>query len=118
MAVARMVAFGEYECDGTASTMKGRDHKDATDLVVQGCDVYNGEETGETAATVTSATGIANASGPKVMGFKPNQSAQAHGLGIEAEMAPTLKAAAAVTTSPLSSHGTATQLPRRARTCR
>ena len=31
------------------------------------CDVYNGEETGETAATVTSATGIANASGPKVM---------------------------------------------------
>jgi DNA (cytosine-5)-methyltransferase 1 len=34
---------------------------------VRGCDVYNGEETGETAATVTSATGIANASGPKVM---------------------------------------------------
>ena len=31
------------------------------------CDVYNGEETGDTAATVTSATGIANASGPKVM---------------------------------------------------
>ena len=34
--------------------------------VVTGCDVFNGEETGETAATVTSATGIANASGPKV----------------------------------------------------
>jgi DNA (cytosine-5)-methyltransferase 1 len=30
---ARMVAFGEYECDGTASTMKMRDYKDATDLV-------------------------------------------------------------------------------------
>ena len=35
--------------------------------VVTGCDAYNGEETGETAATLTSATGIANASGPKVM---------------------------------------------------
>ena len=32
-------------------------------------DVYNGEVTGDTAATVTSATGIANASGPKVVGW-------------------------------------------------
>ena len=86
-----MRAFGDYEVDETASAIKERDHKDSTDLVVQGCDVYNGEETGETAATVTSATGIANASGPKVMGFKPNQSAKAHGLGIETEMAPTLE---------------------------
>lgn len=30
---ARMVAFGEYVDDGTASTMKQRDYKDATDLV-------------------------------------------------------------------------------------
>ena len=30
----RMVAFGEYSDDGTASTMKARDYKDATDLVV------------------------------------------------------------------------------------
>jgi DNA (cytosine-5)-methyltransferase 1 len=28
-----MVAFGEYEVDGTASAMKARDYKDATDLV-------------------------------------------------------------------------------------
>lgn len=32
---ARMVAFGEYQDDGTASTMKSRDYKDATDLVAQ-----------------------------------------------------------------------------------
>jgi DNA (cytosine-5)-methyltransferase 1 len=32
---ARMVAFGEYVDDGTASTMKSRDYKDATDLVTQ-----------------------------------------------------------------------------------
>jgi site-specific DNA-cytosine methylase len=30
---ARMVAFGEYVEDGTASAMKARDYKDATDLV-------------------------------------------------------------------------------------
>ena len=31
---ARMTAFGEYTRDNTASTIKQRDHKDATDLVV------------------------------------------------------------------------------------
>ena len=41
--------------------------------VVTGCDVYNGEETGETAATVTSATGIANASGPKVCSWNGDE---------------------------------------------
>jgi site-specific DNA-cytosine methylase len=30
----RMVAFGEYDTDGTASAIKARDWKDATDLVV------------------------------------------------------------------------------------
>lgn len=33
---ARMVAFGEYSDDGTASTLKSRDYKDATDLVTHG----------------------------------------------------------------------------------
>lgn len=32
----RQVAFGEYACDETASTMKARDYKDATDLAVHG----------------------------------------------------------------------------------
>jgi len=32
----RMQAFGQYANDGTASTVKARDHKDATDLVVSG----------------------------------------------------------------------------------
>lgn len=34
--VYRMVAFGEYAEDGTASTIKQRDYKDATDLVTTG----------------------------------------------------------------------------------
>ncbi|HBM7662266.1 TPA: DNA cytosine methyltransferase [Enterobacter asburiae] len=35
----RMVAFGEYSSDETASTVKARDHKDATDLAVTYSDV-------------------------------------------------------------------------------
>ena len=34
---ARMVAFGEYDCDGSASTVKSRDYKDATDLIAFDC---------------------------------------------------------------------------------
>ncbi len=30
----RMRGFGDYECDGTASALKARDYKDATDLVL------------------------------------------------------------------------------------
>lgn len=35
----RMTAFGEYSSDGTASTVKARDYKDATDLAVTYSDV-------------------------------------------------------------------------------
>jgi DNA (cytosine-5)-methyltransferase 1 len=35
LVAARMVAFGEYIDDNTASAMKARDYKDATDLVAQ-----------------------------------------------------------------------------------
>jgi DNA (cytosine-5)-methyltransferase 1 len=30
-----MRGFGDYECDGTASALKARDYKDATDLVAE-----------------------------------------------------------------------------------
>jgi len=33
---ARMRGFGDYKCDGTSSTVKARDFKDATDLVAYG----------------------------------------------------------------------------------
>ena len=33
---ARMRGFGDYDCDGTASTVKARDYKDATDLIAYG----------------------------------------------------------------------------------
>ena len=59
--------------------------------VVTGCDVFNGEETGDTAATVTSATGIANASGPKVMSFAPSDLKRGFGQKPEIELSGTLK---------------------------
>ena len=36
----RMVAFGEYSDDGTASAMKARDYKDATDLVARPISIH------------------------------------------------------------------------------
>ena len=58
----------ESDVSGTITRNTGSSGKTQTPaLVAQGADVYNGEVTGDTAATVTSATGIANASGPKVV---------------------------------------------------
>lgn len=36
---ARMRGFGDYDCDGTASALKARDYKDATDLVASNLSV-------------------------------------------------------------------------------
>lgn len=43
---ARMRGFGDYECDGTASALKARDYKDATDLIA-----FPAEMSGTQAAT-------------------------------------------------------------------
>lgn len=47
----RMTAFGEYSQDGTASTLKQRDYKDATDLIATYDMRGNGD--GETVGTLT-----------------------------------------------------------------
>jgi len=60
----------ESDVSGTITRNTGSSGETQTPaLIAQGVDVYNGEVTGDTAATVTSATGIANASGPKVVGW-------------------------------------------------
>ena len=60
----------ESDVSGTITRNTGSSGETQTPaLIAQGADVYNGEVTGDTAATVTSATGIANASGPKVVGW-------------------------------------------------
>ena len=40
MIAVRMVSFGEYVDDGTASAMKARDYKDATDLLAQPISIH------------------------------------------------------------------------------
>lgn len=56
-----------------ASTGSSGFHEMNHPVVAIGVDVYNGVQTGDVAATVTSATGIANASGPKAIAFHPTQ---------------------------------------------
>jgi len=53
MAAFRMTAFGQYSDDDTASTLKQRDYKDATDLVAHAFKVRGGSEveTGEQGGT-------------------------------------------------------------------
>ena len=63
-------SFGGYEqgC-GTLRSQGGDLGGGSETLLTQGADVYNGELTGEVAPTVTSATGISNASGPKAISW-------------------------------------------------
>ena len=64
--------------------------------VAVGTDLYNGAITGDVAATMSTAGSTSSKTGPTVMqavgAFKPGQSAQAHSIGYESEMAPTLEA--------------------------
>ena len=69
----RMQAFGEYADDQTASSMKARDYKDATDLVsvttmkTVGTDMFNGAITGDVAAPMTNRGSDGTGTGPTVM---------------------------------------------------
>lgn len=53
-------------------------------------DVYNQTVDGDIAPSLTAASGGSNTSGPKVMGFKPRNSAKARSLGCEEQIAPTI----------------------------
>ena len=77
----RLVSFGEYSDDGTASTMKSRDYKDATDLVT----VYEAhpadsriKDMGDVCQTVTSRWGTGGGDTPLV--------AQPESYGIQGNM--------------------------------
>lgn len=77
----RLVSFGEYSDDGTASTMKSRDYKDATDLVT----VYEAhpadsriKDMGDVCQTVTSRWGTGGGNTPLV--------AQPESYGIQGNM--------------------------------
>lgn len=71
----RMQAFGEYADDQTASAMKARDYKDATDLVsvttmkTVGTDMFNGAITGDIVVPLTNRAD-GTGTGPTVMQSK------------------------------------------------
>jgi DNA (cytosine-5)-methyltransferase 1 len=64
----RLVAFGEYADDGTASTLKARDYKDHTDLIVYETHPADSrvKEMGEVCQTVTSRWGTGGGNVPLV----------------------------------------------------
>ena len=66
---ARMTAFGEYQIDGTASAMKARDWKDATDLVAQPVSAYSIRE--DAKANTFSATELEVANALKALQPSP-----------------------------------------------
>ena len=86
-------------CGEVAGTVSSKWHKgtggpsgdECYNLVsTQGVDVYNGQMTGEVAASVTSASGISNATGPKVIGFRRSE-LRLQGKLTSVDIAPTLK---------------------------
>jgi site-specific DNA-cytosine methylase len=100
-AVAQPIAFSGCD-DGmdsqinVAPTMRIAGNAQGNLAVAVGTDLYNGNITGDVAATMGTPGSSSNASGPTVKqpvgAFKPGQSAQAHSIGYESEMAPTLEA--------------------------
>ena len=116
----KVIAQGEYQgkpldqsvadtvCSKWSKGSGGPAGSETGNMITQGADVYNGELTGETAVTVTSATGIANASGPKAiswngdvtpkasedkksMSFAPSDITRGFGQKPEVELSGTLK---------------------------
>ena len=87
-------SYGGYERGCGTLRSEGGDIGGGSETlaVAQGADVYNGEVTGDTAATVTSATGIANASGPKVVGQVNMQGSKSNALCDEGDTAYALNA--------------------------
>jgi site-specific DNA-cytosine methylase len=105
---ARMVAFGEYSIDGTASAMKARDYKDATDLVAQPMVVHGTQD--PCVSDIAFAQGRNNG-GENVL-MQPvaysmiTANTGSNGLGVSQEIAPTLdRAQPAAVAQPINIYG-------------
>ena len=79
--------------------------------VAMGTDLYNCSITGDVSMTLKRGDGNPAINQPTVMqpvgAFKPGQSAQAHSIGYENEMAPTLEAGSGGNNKPAVHHGMA-----------
>ena len=74
LVTARMRGFGDYEADGTASTVKARDHKDATDLIAFSANDSGNDAGFEVSPTLRSGNG-GGQTGPAVA-FAQNQAGE------------------------------------------
>jgi DNA (cytosine-5)-methyltransferase 1 len=96
----RLVAFGEYADDGTASTLKARDYKDHTDLIVYETHPADSrvKEMGEVCQTVTSRWGTGGGNVPLVQSIAiqdvSGRDKKQNGRGWNDEVMYTLDAAA------------------------
>jgi DNA (cytosine-5)-methyltransferase 1 len=100
VATNRLVAFGEYADDGTASTLKARDYKDHTDLIVYETHPADSrvKEMGEVCQTVTSRWGTGGGNVPLVQSIAiqdvSGRDKKQNGRGWNDEVMYTLDAAA------------------------
>ena len=87
----RLVAFGEYSDDGTASTLKARDYKDHTDLIVYETHPADSrvKPMGDTCQTVTSRWGTGGGNVPLVQSIGFTQCDAARDVGDD--VSPTLR---------------------------
>ena len=91
VAAARMVAFGEYVEDGTASSLKARDYKDATDLVTCIHGTQDPCISDNTAFALGRNNGQENV--VAIGAFKAGQGSAAGGIAFDEHVSPTLSAA-------------------------
>jgi DNA (cytosine-5)-methyltransferase 1 len=95
VATNRLVAFGEYADDGTASTLKARDYKDHTDLIVYETHPADSrvKEMGEVCQTVTSRWGTGGGNVPLVQSYSIREDAKANNFSATPlEVTPALQA--------------------------
>ena len=91
----RLVAFGEYSTDGTASTLKARDYKDHTDLIVYETHPADSrvKPMGDVCQTVTSRWGTGGGNVPLVGAYSIREDAKANNFSATPlEVTPALQA--------------------------
>ena len=98
LVTARMRGFGDYECEGTASALKARDYKDATDLIAFSANDSGNDAGFNVSPTLRSGNG-GGQTGPAVAltvidraAFNQGKNAQYEPRIEEAETTPTLVA--------------------------
>ena len=82
---ARMRGFGDYDCDGTASALKARDYKDATDLVAYG--FQSTANAGDAAAAGENVSPTLRAADPMAVAFAENQRAEVREMEVTNSLA-------------------------------